>query len=269
MWAPAGYLPFPWIDLEIARIVSAANPFKRTKSLADYNVRNTRLSDFAWGDFFERCPSLSVCSPSGMVLRISGDVGLRLREPLIDGGFANQWVYIDGKLGTVSLAGIEKRAEAAIDFLAIHVAGNDPEMAFPETLNEYQWSCLSLASGLVDLIPAFSHFEGWALCCAEVDRPLEFLSDFEAIWSNKTFDGWDDMFAQPPTLAAPSGLKSDTGRPGRPRKQEKVRQVYATLFPDGHEVVGLTLKQALIAVLRAEPGKLSEATLKRAIGLRK
>lgn len=268
MWAPEGYAPFPVIDLEIARIVSSATPIG-FRSLADYNRRNISLSDFAWGDFFERCPSLSVCSPSGVVLRISGDVGISLREPLIDGGFASQWVYIDKKLGTVALGDIERRARAANDFLTKLEAGKDPEMAFPESLNEYQWSCLSLASGLAELVPAFSHFEGWALCCADADRPMEFLSDFGASWLNKDLSGWDDMFAEipvPPALAAPtSGIAGS----GRPRKQEKARQVYDTLFPDGHDAAGFTLKQALLAVLRAEPGVLSTTTLQRAIGKRK
>ena len=269
MWAPMGYLPFPVIDLEVARTVSAANRTKsKSRSIYDF-AREARLSDFAWGDFFERCPSLSVCSPSGVVLRISGDVGIRLREPLIGGGFANEWVYINGKLGTVALEGVEKRARAARDLLNRLEAGSDAELAFSESLNEYQWSCLSLASSLVDLAPVFSHFEGWALCCAEADRPTELLSDFTAHWSNKDFDGWDDMFAEMPILPTLTDQRTVSGGSGRPRKQEKVRQVYDTLFPDGHEAAGLSLKQALLAVLRAEPGKLSTTTLQRAIGKRK
>ncbi len=233
MWAPEGYLPFPAIEQEIKRIVADANPSIGI-SRALYEARRLRLLDFAWGDFLESCRSLSLSSPSGTVMRISADIGMRVREPLSNGGFANVWMFLKADRGIVDTTCVSERARKARLLLAGHMAGLDPEFAFPDSLNEYQWSCLNVAAESDELLPMLSNFEGWALCCQESDRPKIVLSDFPADFADLSFDDWDDMFAKVPAVQG-SGTASVAA--GRPSKQPQVLSVYRNCFPEGHDGV--------------------------------
>ena len=259
MWAPLGFLPFQSIEGDIGRVVSRATPIE-DQCRSEYYARERRLHDFAWGEFFDNCSSLSVCSPSGIILRISRNVGMRLREPLLQGGFSKAWVFVDGETGIVSTAGVLDRARKAKELLAMHMEGLDPEMAFPESLNEYQWSCLGLASTAADYVPAFSNFDGWSICCNEADRPKVLLAHFPDHYSGLSFDDWEDMFEFVPSMQSPDFC---TGKAGRPAKQPKVLAAYKSVYPDGHK--GIPWKSVLLSIESAAGVKCAVDTVKRAI----
>jgi hypothetical protein len=259
MWAPLGFLLFQSIDRDIGRIVARATPGK-DQVRPEYYAREKVLLDFAWGEFFESCSSLSVCSPSGIILRISRNVGERIREPLLQGGFSKAWVFVNGETGIVSTAGVLDRAKKAKELLAMHMEGLDPEMAYPESLNEYQWSCLCLASAAADYVPAFSNFDGWSICCNEADCPEALLAHFPDQFSGLTFDDWEDMFEFVPSMQSPDFR---SGKAGRPAKQPEVLAAYKSVYPEGHK--GTPWKSVLLSIASVTGVTCGVDTLRRAI----
>jgi hypothetical protein len=261
MWCPEGYLLFFEIKRQINQLVYSAFEPTTAKRSSSEQERKMRLNDFAWSSFFEECPSLSVCSPSGTLLRISHEIGLQLREPVLSGPRNGLWVFIDDESGVVQTGQVKGRAERAEECLAAHFRGlNTDDFAYPESLNEYQWSCLGLATEAKNTVGLFANFEGWAICCRKEDGPVSGLTDFIELWSERDFSNWDSLTAD----AKPEiGWEEGQTKMGRKPKVPAVSKAYRRRFPEGHG--NLALKVVLRNLIDDTGFGFGMDTLKRAI----
>lgn len=261
MWAPEGYLTFEEIRRDIESTVFNLMAIRRPKSAASpYDLE--RIRDFVWGDFFESSPSLSICSPTGALLRISPQVGLRLREPVAVGDCPDVWVFLNETTGAIRTVGVADRARNAASFLDAHLDGSDPTLGFPKSLNEYQWSCLELASRTVEVLETIGHFEGWAICCKRLDGPSNWDEETVKGIAGIDFSQWDDFYGP----ARPKrSTNTNEPRVGRKPKVPEVCRVYKVIYPNGHAAE--PLKEVLRNICSHTEFDFSLDTLKRAISL--
>lgn len=203
----------------------------------DDQLKRAAFTADALIEFLRVCPSLSVCSPDGKVLRISkGLLHKRIgSDRVMDFEFiephSNGWL--------VSVQGDEKKWRevargAASDESALKIINH-------------------MLDGLKRAQDVYRQFDGWAVTFASDDWPngpeeMDKLLDPSMAFEQSDFDP-----------------DSSTPAKGRPRKQEAAKRAYDLLFPSGHQ--GRSMKQVLMAVSDHVGEIVSETTMRRALQL--
>lgn len=242
MFAPPGYVFIPHLYMalfERSFVLTADFDYWQVEGDnpdLDDQVKRAAFAAEGLIEFLRFCPSLSVCSPEGKVLRISkGILHKRIGSELpMDFEFIEP--HSDGWL--VSVQGDESKwrevaRESVSDKNALKVVD-------------------LMLNGLKAAQEVYRQFDGWALTFARDDWP----------------NGSDEMdkLLDPALGLDPSEFDTDSSSAparGRPRKQEAAKRAYDLLFPGGHQ--GSSMKLVLMAVSNHLGEVVSETTMRRAL----
>lgn len=161
MWCPVGYSRFEEVTSKL---------FER---LSDYPDGETALfleevdNGFMWtaalDAFVLGCPSLSVCSPDGKVLRISPKL-LQRRYCQVN---AFGLMFVDADTWTVEIQPIPKIAQD----LASSFNRGETEISVASGVYDDEMEDLLSAADDERFHSVFRNFSGWAVMCLEQDAP--------------------------------------------------------------------------------------------------
>lgn len=174
MWAPIGYVRFDEVASKLA---------DRLSGFPDADIlefwEESGPSGYMWtaalDAFVADCPSLSVCSPDGRVMRIASRILQRRKCQVNSYGL----MFVDAHTWTVKLQPIPQIAldyaanikEGKIEFDTGYTNFDDEEMP---------WIPGSVDDEILDLMEAvddekfhnfFRNFSGWSVVCLEKDAP--------------------------------------------------------------------------------------------------
>lgn len=176
MFCPVGYVLFGEVEMLLTDIVAKAVPFDKVEPLADVLLNRRALNAIALQEFLDGCPSLSLASPSGQIMRISSKIGKRYQE----GTDSSSWAYINPESWQVDAAAFANRALSAQeeypsllenhDFFASGFEQKEERMA-------YLWDVLEDQK---ENAPTFLKFDGWTLTCKREDLPSA-PTDFDCL----------------------------------------------------------------------------------------
>lgn len=129
-------------------------------------------------------------------------------------------------------------------------------------LNEYTSFTDQDATRLIDLAKRLT---GFVICWEEIPVEAEFRNFLRYLEADDTFTRALDHGFGPASEATEPEIKNSKRPIGRPSKQATVRSAYWALFPEGHESVGKTWKEAHLAIEADSDLRVDIATLKRAV----
>lgn len=129
-------------------------------------------------------------------------------------------------------------------------------------LNEYTRFTDQDATRLIDLAKRLT---GFVICWEGLPDKSEFRNFLSYLEVDKTFTRALNHGFGPSTEANKSEITTHKRSIGRPPKQAMARSAYWALFPDGHESVGKTWKEAQRAVEADSNLRVDISTLKRAV----
>ncbi|MBT0958917.1 hypothetical protein IV417_16130 [Alphaproteobacteria bacterium KMM 3653] len=209
----------------------------------------SNATSLALVNFLRSCPSLSICSPSNLVLRVSNQVTMyeNSDSPLSFNGF---WL-LNRKTWTVDVERAEMwcvKAEDVVNETRSRLRAlkkkpmpSDELTPTKERLLHYQGPLGRVQT----LISVFRQFQGCALTFKETDAPNS-ASEFNAFFGQPIED---------PDFSIATG---------RPRKQEIALDSYQRVFPVGH---GNHPWKIVVRKIEADCGlSIHVDTLKRALG---
>lgn len=103
---------------------------------------------------------------------------------------------------------------------------------------------------------------GFVICWKQFPSPEEYRSFLDCISVNDAFAKALDKTVNSPKKPIKRSKKASVGRPA---KKDHIAKVYERIFPTGHEAVGKTWKEAVIAVEEQVGQRVVEITLKRGV----
>lgn len=110
--------------------------------------------------------------------------------------------------------------------------------------------------------PLIQRIKGFVICWKHFPSPEEYRSFLDCISVNDAFVKALDKTVNSPKTIIKGRKKASVGRPA---KKDQIAKVYEIIFPMGHEAVGKTWKDAVIAVEEKVGHRVVEITLKRGV----
>lgn len=169
MYAPEGYCFFQEILDRINSLVASAYPFNRGRHALEVVESRSAARNHAIVEFAETCPSFSVASPDGRIMRISPRIaGSRIVDLETS---VYEFAFID-QCGLIDIQRVQIRAAWATKTVTPMLAEIDADA---ERQFELEPDVTELYRSIDDLeyLRAIRPFDGWSVVCRVEDLPKD------------------------------------------------------------------------------------------------